>query len=102
MPLSITKDLLHSLLLLLTIYSIYGRKKSEWDDLAAWVVDNNLFHYNVRWMIQIPRLFAGSWSASVRFISMMILLHAVYRKSGLLNNFQEMLDSMFASEYRLF
>ena len=30
----------------------------EWDTLAAWVVDNKLFSHNVRWMIQIPRLFA--------------------------------------------
>ncbi|KAH0832734.1 hypothetical protein AYO21_00361 [Fonsecaea monophora] len=38
--------------------SIYGRSMSEWDTLAAWVVDNKLFSHNVRWLIQIPRLFA--------------------------------------------
>lgn len=37
--------------------SIYGRNLDEWDKLAAWVVDNNLFSYNVRWIVQIPRLF---------------------------------------------
>lgn len=38
--------------------SIYGRDIGEWDKLAAWVVDNNLFSVHVRWMIQIPRLYA--------------------------------------------
>ena len=37
--------------------SIYGRSKSEWDKLAAWVVDNKLFSPNVRWLVQIPRLY---------------------------------------------
>ncbi|EXJ88413.1 AMP deaminase [Capronia coronata CBS 617.96] len=38
--------------------SIYGRSIDEWDKLAAWVVDNKLFSHNVRWLIQIPRLYA--------------------------------------------
>jgi AMP deaminase len=29
----------------------------EWDKLASWVVDNKLFSHNVRWLIQIPRLY---------------------------------------------
>jgi len=29
----------------------------EWDKLAAWIVDNKLFSHNVRWLIQIPRLY---------------------------------------------
>lgn len=37
--------------------SIYGRNPDEWSKLAAWVVDNGLMSYNVRWMIQIPRLY---------------------------------------------
>lgn len=37
--------------------SIYGHSKGEWDKLAAWVVDNNLYSEHVRWLIQIPRLF---------------------------------------------
>ena len=37
--------------------SIYGRKYSEWDTLAAWVVDNQLYSNNNRWLIQIPRLY---------------------------------------------
>jgi AMP deaminase len=38
--------------------SIYGSSPTEWDNLAAWIVDHKLFHHNARWMIQIPRLYA--------------------------------------------
>ena len=37
--------------------SIYGKSLDEWDKLAKWVVDNKLFSHNVRWLIQIPRLY---------------------------------------------
>lgn len=37
--------------------SIYGRRLSEWDKLARWFYTNRLAHKNVRWMIQIPRLY---------------------------------------------
>ncbi|CAM9640461.1 unnamed protein product, partial [Discosporangium mesarthrocarpum] len=37
--------------------SIYGRRLSEWDKLARWFFTNRLAHSNVRWMIQIPRLY---------------------------------------------
>lgn len=65
--------------------SIYGRKNSEWENLARWVLGKGkglgdgrtLLSPNVRWMIQIPRLFA------------------LYRSSGLLNNFGEMLENIF-------
>lgn len=33
------------------------RSKDEWSKLAAWIVDNNLFSANVRWLIQVPRLY---------------------------------------------
>lgn len=36
--------------------SIYGRKSTEWDDLAKWAVTNNVYSDTVRWIIQIPRL----------------------------------------------
>lgn len=36
--------------------SIYGRSKKEWDKLASWAVENNMYSDNVRWLIQIPRL----------------------------------------------
>ena len=58
--------------------SIYGRKAAEWDTLAAWVCNNLLFSPNVIWLIQFPRLYN------------------VYKETGTLCNFQEMLDNLFA------
>src|SRR5277367_809565 len=29
----------------------------EWDKLASWIVDNKLFSHNVRWLVQVPRLY---------------------------------------------
>ncbi|RMZ66976.1 AMP deaminase [Pyrenophora seminiperda CCB06] len=57
--------------------SIYGRDIDEWDKLAAWVVDNKLFSPNVRWLIQIPRLFD------------------VYKATGLMDNFQQVIVNVF-------
>ena len=37
--------------------SIYGRNVNEWDKLAKWVINNELFSHNVRWLVQIPRLY---------------------------------------------
>jgi len=33
--------------------SIYGRKQSEWDQLASWIVNNDLYSENVVWLIQV-------------------------------------------------
>ncbi|KAI9824279.1 MAG: AMP deaminase [Thelocarpon impressellum] len=57
--------------------SIYGRTRDEWDKLAAWVVDNGLFSHNVRWLIQVPRLFD------------------VYRSTGLMDNFEQVVINLF-------
>lgn len=57
--------------------SVYGRSLDEWDKLAAWVVDNKLFSPNVRWLVQIPRLFD------------------VYKTSKLMDNFQEVIVNLF-------
>jgi AMP deaminase len=57
--------------------SIYGRAIDEWDKLAAWVVDNKLFSPNVRWLIQIPRLFD------------------VYKGSELMDNFEQVIVNVF-------
>ena len=57
--------------------SIYGKSLDEWDKLAAWVVDNKLFSHNVRWLIQIPRLFD------------------VYKSSGLMDNFEQVIINVF-------
>jgi AMP deaminase len=58
--------------------SIYGRKASEWSNLARWFYVNRLAHQNVRWLIQIPRLYDS------------------YRKSGEIQNFGQMLHNIFA------
>lgn len=57
--------------------SIYGRSEDEWDKLAAWVVDNKLFSNNVRWLIQVPRLYN------------------VYYSGGLVKNFAEVVRNIF-------
>jgi len=57
--------------------SIYGRRYDEWERLATWVLSHQLVSPNNRWMIQVPRLYS------------------VYRASGQLQNFQEMLNNIF-------
>lgn len=57
--------------------SIYGRHISEWSKLAAWVVDNKLVSDNVRWLIQVPRLYD------------------VYRKGGMVSSFGEVVNNVF-------
>ena len=58
--------------------SIYGRKPSEWDKLARWFYTHRLASDKVRWLIQIPRLYA------------------VYKASGELENFEHLLRNIFA------
>ncbi|TDL22174.1 AMP deaminase [Rickenella mellea] len=57
--------------------SIYGRIPGEWDKLAKWIVHNKLFSHNVRWMIQIPRLYD------------------VYKQNGTINNFEDIIRNVF-------
>lgn len=57
--------------------SIYGKSPTEWNKLAVWIKENNLYCHQVRWMIQIPRLYS------------------VYLKAGVISNFQNMLDNLF-------
>ena len=63
--------------------SIYGKSKDEWDKLAKWIVNNGLFSDNVRWLIQIPRLYD------------------LFKRTGLVNNFEDVLrsQSLFSSHY---
>lgn len=63
--------------------SIYGRNIHEWDKLAAWVVDNKLFSPNVRWLIQVPRLYD------------------VYKSSGMIENFEEIIRNVFQPLYEV-
>lgn len=57
--------------------SIYGREPEEWDKLAAWVVDNKLFSPNVRWLVQVPRLYD------------------VYKGTKLMDNFEQIVVNVF-------
>lgn len=63
--------------------SVYGKSLDEWDKLAAWVVDNKLFSHNVRWLIQIPRLYD------------------VYKASGLMDSFAHVLTNLFEPLFRV-
>ncbi|KAG1056842.1 hypothetical protein G6F43_001293 [Rhizopus delemar] len=57
--------------------SIYGRSLDEWDKLAKWVVNNKLFSANVRWLVQIPRLYN------------------VYRSSNAISSFHDVIVNIF-------
>ncbi|KAJ4829714.1 hypothetical protein Tsubulata_035090 [Turnera subulata] len=57
--------------------SIYGRKQSEWDQLASWFVNNSIYSENAVWLIQLPRLYN------------------VYKQMGTVNSFQNILDNVF-------
>ena len=57
--------------------SIYGKNKQEWDKLAKWAIESNVYSDNVRWLIQIPRLFD------------------IFKLNNLMQNFQEILDNIF-------
>ncbi|XP_068199349.1 AMP deaminase 2 isoform X1 [Antennarius striatus] len=57
--------------------SIYGRSRDEWHKLATWAVKHRVYSNNVRWLVQVPRLFD------------------VYHTKKQLGNFQEMLENIF-------
>ncbi|KAF9516503.1 hypothetical protein BS47DRAFT_1292245 [Hydnum rufescens UP504] len=57
--------------------SIYGRSVSEWDKLAQWIINNKLYSHNVRWLIQVPRLYS------------------LYKENGTVKNFEEIVLDLF-------
>jgi AMP deaminase len=59
--------------------SIYGRTRNDFRKLARWVCEHRLFHENVRWLIQIPRLWHAFKEA----------------KTAGLESFQDMIDNIF-------
>ncbi|CAI2175578.1 11513_t:CDS:10 [Funneliformis geosporum] len=63
--------------------SIYGRSKSEWDLLAKWVIDNKIMSPNVRWLIQIPRLYS------------------VYKGTGTVESFECVIKNIFEPLYEV-
>lgn len=48
---------------------------NEWDNLAKWVVNNKLISHNVRWLVQVPRLYE------------------VFKGQGLVDNFEDVVRS---------
>ena len=54
--------------------SIYGRKQSEWDQLASWIVNNDLYSENVVWLIQVT-------AASSLFFSFGLWIFCFFKKS---------------------
>jgi AMP deaminase len=63
--------------------SIYGKKRDEWLLLSKWFCDFDLRCSNIKWMIQIPRLYS------------------VYKKAKMISNFQEMIDSILVLRFLL-
>jgi len=57
--------------------SIYGRSPGEWDKLAKWIINNKLFSHNVRWLIQVPRLYD------------------VYKANGSIVTFEDIVKNLF-------
>ncbi|KAF9139234.1 AMP deaminase [Mortierella sp. GBA39] len=57
--------------------SIYGRSEDEWDKLADWVVEHKLFSHNIRWLIQVPRLYN------------------VYKATKIVQNFEDVIRNIF-------
>ncbi|XP_075983059.1 AMP deaminase 2-like isoform X2 [Anticarsia gemmatalis] len=57
--------------------SIYGKSPSEWAKLAKWAIQYNVYSDNVRWLIQIPRLYD------------------IFKSNKIMNNFQEFLSNIF-------
>lgn len=55
--------------------SIYGRSADEWDKIAKWVINNKLFSHNVRWLIQVPRLYN------------------IYKENGVVRTFEDIVIS---------
>ncbi|GBP32329.1 AMP deaminase 2 [Eumeta japonica] len=57
--------------------SIYGKSPSEWAKLAKWAITYHVYSDNVRWLIQIPRLYD------------------IFKSNKIMNNFQEFLTNIF-------
>ncbi|XP_043980880.1 AMP deaminase 3b isoform X2 [Gambusia affinis] len=57
--------------------SIYGRSLSEWENLATWFIQQKVHSPNMRWMIQVPRIYD------------------IFRAKKLVPNFAKMLENIF-------
>jgi len=61
--------------LALFLFFLLSRNVNEWDKLAKWIVNNKLVSHNVRWLVQVPRLYD------------------IYKAGGLIENFQDIIRS---------
>ncbi|XP_034833968.1 AMP deaminase 2-like isoform X2 [Maniola hyperantus] len=57
--------------------SIYGKSPGEWAKLAKWAIQYDVHSNNVRWLLQIPRLYD------------------IFKSNKIMNNFQEFLSNIF-------
>ncbi|KAM9481038.1 AMP deaminase 3b isoform 1-T4 [Clarias gariepinus] len=57
--------------------SIYGRSASEWENLAKWFIQQKMYSPNLRWMIQVPRIYD------------------IFRSKKIIPNFAKMLENIF-------
>lgn len=57
--------------------SVYGCKFSEFEDLAKWAIDQKVYSNNVRWLIQVPRIFD------------------IFKKTGAVRHFGDYLNNVF-------
>uniref|UniRef100_A0A8C8SYM9 AMP deaminase n=1 Tax=Pelusios castaneus TaxID=367368 RepID=A0A8C8SYM9_9SAUR len=57
--------------------SIYGRSPDEWQNLAIWFIKHKVYSPNIRWIIQVPRIYD------------------IFRSKNLLPNFGKMLENVF-------
>ncbi|XP_061598989.1 AMP deaminase 3 [Cololabis saira] len=57
--------------------SIYGRSPSEWESLSKWFIHHKVHSPNMRWMIQVPRIYD------------------IFKSKKLVPNFAKMLENIF-------
>ncbi|KAG2216956.1 hypothetical protein INT45_001427, partial [Circinella minor] len=57
--------------------TILGTSKDEWDKLAKWVINHKLFSSNVRWLVQVPRIYQ------------------VHKGANVINSFHDMVQNIF-------
>ncbi|XP_058443979.1 AMP deaminase 2 isoform X3 [Malaya genurostris] len=57
--------------------SIYGKSPDEWHKLAKWAIDGDVYSDNIRWLIQIPRLYD------------------IFKTNKLMSSFQQIIDNVF-------
>lgn len=55
--------------------SIYGRKQSEWDQLASWIVNNDLYSENVVWLIQVCFIYLSTTWIGFNFHNDIVMIY---------------------------